>query len=114
MPDRLEFAIDIPPISPAALSVDGLADAGRERDPPRHRPGEQGGRIDVRANGWPRRGARQRGRHRRGLRETATPGTGLANLRERLRVFYGGEARSSWPRMRRTACWRRSRSMRQP
>ena len=30
---------------------------------------------------------------RPGLLDTATPGTGLANLRERLLAFYGNEAR---------------------
>ncbi len=93
MPDRLAYDVDLP---------NALADV---RFPPmalltlvenavRHGvdPSEAGGRIRVSA-------AEQHGRVAVsvtdtgvGMRETAAPGTGLTNLRERLLAFYGIEA----------------------
>jgi signal transduction histidine kinase len=95
MPDRLAFSIDI---------ADGL---GATRFPQmalltlienavRHGidPGETGGRIDVRA----RLDAADGRVHVEvvdtgvGMAETAQPGTGLGNLRDRLRGFFGADA----------------------
>lgn len=93
MPDRLEYTVS----SPAAL--EGL------RFPPmalltlvenavRHGidPSEAGGRIEVdvrEAGGQLEVSVTDTGV---GLRETAAPGTGLTNLRERLRGFFGDAA----------------------
>jgi LytS/YehU family sensor histidine kinase len=58
-------------------------------------PGEEGGRIEIGAHRdavsgelrvWVADGGI-------GMDVAAAPGTGLANLRERLAVFYGGRAR---------------------
>lgn len=94
MPDRLAFEMDVPAelqgmrFPPMALLtlVENAIRHGID-------PAEQGGRVVVRA-------------HREadgalvvsvadtgvGLRETRTPGTGLANLRERLAMFFGDGA----------------------
>ena len=57
-------------------------------------PTEQGGRIEVSAqraaDGTLMLRVADTGA---GLRESASPGTGLANLRERLAMFYGAAAR---------------------
>ena len=95
MPDRLTYTIDVP------------ADLLGERFPPmalitlvenaiRHGidPSEQGGRIELRAwreaDGTMCVGVADSGV---GLHDSATPGTGLANLRERLAMFFGSGAR---------------------
>lgn len=95
MPDRLSYTIDVP------------ADLLGERFPPmalitlvenaiRHGidPSEQGGRIELQASrdgdGTLRLRVADTGV---GLGESAAPGTGLANLRERLAMFFGAGAR---------------------
>ena len=94
MPDRLQFAMHADERrAPLPLPADDAADAGGERGAPRHRP-ERGGRPDRRA------GARARASccARRcidtgvGLRagHEAGTGTGLTNLRERLRLLFAG------------------------
>jgi signal transduction histidine kinase len=95
MPDRLQFGVDVP------------ADLQRERFPAmalltlvenavRHGvdPSEEGGRIDVGGardadGGW-RLWVADTGV---GLAENAAPGTGLANLRDRLQGIFGPAAR---------------------
>jgi len=96
MPDRLVFSIDIP-AELGALRVPAMALLTLVENAVRHGidPAEQGGRIDVRAE---RSGAAGEVRVSVadtgiGLLDTAAPGTGLANLRERLQVFYGHGAR---------------------
>src|SRR5436190_636757 len=96
MPDRLVFAIDIPD-ELGALPFPAMALLTLVENAVRHGidPAEQGGRIEVRAE---RSGAAGEVRVSVadtgvGLLDTAAPGTGLANLRERLQVFYGGDAR---------------------
>jgi len=95
MPDRFAFAIDIPP-GLAGLRFPSMALLTLVENAIRHGidPAEQGGRIDVRAerlvSGEVRVSVADTGA---GLLDTATPGTGLANLRERLLVFYGSGAR---------------------
>ena len=95
MPDRLQFAIDIPddlattPFPPMALLtlIENAIRHGID-------PSERGGRVDVRARREP-----GDGRIRVivadtgvGMAETAQPGTGLGNLRDRLRAFFGAGA----------------------
>ena len=95
MPDRLDFAIEIPP-ELARLRFPSMALLTLVENAIRHGidPTEQGGRIDVRAqklaSGEVRISVADTGA---GLLDTATPGTGLANLRERLLAFYGKDAR---------------------
>ncbi|HKX40013.1 MAG TPA: histidine kinase [Burkholderiaceae bacterium] len=96
MPDRLVFSIDIPE-EIGSLRFPTMALLTLVENAVRHGidPAEQGGRIDVHAE---RSGAAGEVRISVadtgvGLLDTAAPGTGLANLRERLQVFYGGDAR---------------------
>ncbi len=95
MPDRLAFTIDVPAevqagrFPPMALItlVENAVRHGID-------PSEQGGRIDVQArreaDGALRIVVADTGI---GLRDSAAPGTGLANLRERLAMFFGAGAR---------------------
>jgi signal transduction histidine kinase len=95
MPDRLAFTIDVPAelqagrFPPMALItlVENAVRHGID-------PSEQGGRIDVRASrdadGTLCLSVADTGV---GLRDSAAPGTGLANLRERLAMFFGAGAR---------------------
>lgn len=94
MPDRLTFEIDVPAelegtrFPPMALLtlVENAIRHGID-------PAEQGGRIAVRArreaDGTLVASVADSGV---GLSETRTPGTGLANLRERLAMFFGDGA----------------------
>ena len=95
MPDRLAFTIDVPAglqagrFPPMALItlVENAVRHGID-------PSEQGGRIEVQASGDAdgtlRLVVADTGV---GLRDSAAPGTGLANLRERLAMFFGAGAR---------------------
>jgi signal transduction histidine kinase len=93
MPDRLQYSIAIePPLD--ALRLPPLTLLTLVENAVRHGidPSESGGQIEVGAE----RGAtgvrlwvRDSGR---GLDETQAPGTGLANLRERLKAAYGERA----------------------
>ncbi len=94
MPDRLDYAVVVgpglerwpcPPMSLLTL-VENAVRHGID-------PSETGGRIDVEVT-------QEAGRVRIvvaddgvGMSESAQPGTGLGNLRERLAAFYGGRAR---------------------
>jgi len=93
MPDRLRYEVDIAPEftherfpSMALLTlVENAVQHGID-------PSEEGGRIEVRAV---RDGALLRVAvidSGVGMDETAVPGTGLANLRARLKAFYGADA----------------------
>jgi len=94
MPDRLQFAIQVdeasrglrcPPSTLLAL-VENAVRHGID-------PSEEGGRIDVRVQV-------KDGRCRAEVRDTGVglatpgdgPGTGLASLRERLQLTFGGDA----------------------
>jgi len=95
MPDRLQYTIDIDP-AVHALRLPPMTLLTLVENAVRHGidPSEAGGRIDV--------GARRdvaTGRIRlwvgdsgRGIDESKAPGTGLANLRERLAASYGDRA----------------------
>jgi signal transduction histidine kinase len=96
MPDRLAFDIAIPDAL-AGVRFPSMALLTLVENAIRHGidPGEQGGRIELRAVRDERSGVvtvtvADTGV---GLRETGTPGTGLANLRARLAAFYGPQAR---------------------
>ena len=92
MPDRLQFAIEVEPAL-AELPVPPLALLTLVENAVRHGidPSIEGGRIEVGA----RRDAATGARHLWvadtgiGMAETATPGTGLANLRARLLGAFG-------------------------
>jgi hypothetical protein len=95
MPDRLSFLVSADPAL-EALPFPAMALLTLVENAVRHGidPGEEGGRIEVRV-------AREGGRLRAqvldtgvGLRAGASSGggTGLANLRERLRLLHGAEA----------------------
>ncbi len=94
MPDRLQFDVDLPE-DLQALRFPSMALLTLVENAVRHGidPAEQGGRIDVGAarddDGALRVWVRDTGV---GMAETAQPGTGLNNLRERLAVFYGAGA----------------------
>jgi signal transduction histidine kinase len=95
MPDRLQYSLDVDPTL-HALRLPPMTLLTLVENAVRHGidPSETGGRIDV--------GARREasaGRVRlwvsdtgRGIDESQAPGTGLANLRERLAAVYGGDA----------------------
>jgi len=96
MPDRLSFTIDIaPPLD--AERFPSMALLTLVENAIRHAidPGEQGGHIAVGARREPVTGdlciwVADTGA---GMAETAQPGTGLSNLRERLGAFFGPAAR---------------------
>ena len=95
MPDRLAYSIEIAD-SVRAVRFPQMALLTLIENAVRHGidPGEGGGRIDVRAE---RDAASGRVRvvvadSGVGMDETAVPGTGLGNLRDRLRGFFGPEA----------------------
>lgn len=96
MPDRLQFAIDVPP-ELAGERFPAMALLTLVENAIHHGidPAEQGGRIDVRA--WRDAATGELGVSVAdtgvGMSETTAPGTGLANLRERLQAFYGPAAR---------------------
>jgi Histidine kinase len=96
MPDRLAFAIDVAP-ELAGERFPSMALLTLVENAIRHGidPGEQGGRIDLGARRDAASGELQVWVEDSGvgLRETAQPGTGLANLRARLAAFYGPAAR---------------------
>jgi len=95
MPDRLQFAIDVdeaalelrcPPTSLLTL-VENAVRHGID-------PSEEGGRIDVRAQVQAGRCRLQVCDTGMGLHAAGTGlGTGLASLRERLALVFGGDAR---------------------
>lgn len=95
MPDRLQFSVGVPaelharrfPAMALLTLVENAVKHGID-------PGEEGGRIDVGGAAEPD------GRWRLwvadtgvGLAQNASPGTGLANLRDRLQGVFGPEAR---------------------
>jgi signal transduction histidine kinase len=95
MPDRLEFSIEVSE-SVRSIRFPQMALLTLIENAVRHGidPGERGGRIDIRAD----RDAAS-GRVRVvvadtgvGMDETAVPGTGLRNLRDRLHGFFGPDA----------------------
>jgi LytS/YehU family sensor histidine kinase len=94
MPDRLHFTVDGDPAlqgfpCPPMLLLTLVENAVRHGID----PSETGGTIAVtsrRDGGVVRLVVRDDGV---GMGESAVPGTGLANLRERLATFYGGAAR---------------------
>jgi signal transduction histidine kinase len=93
MPDRLQFDLSIDPVL-RALRVPPMTLLTLVENAVRHGidPSETGGRIDVGAE-RNAEGARLWVRDTgRGLDEHRPPGTGLANLRERLAVAYGDRA----------------------
>jgi signal transduction histidine kinase len=94
MPDRLRFAVDLPadlqavPFTPLAVLtlVENAVRHGID-------PSEDGGEIRVAAR---REGSQVRvsvADTGRGLAANAVPGTGLDNVRERLKARYGDSAR---------------------
>ncbi|MEP6740489.1 MAG: histidine kinase [Caldimonas sp.] len=96
MPDRLRFAIDVPDeLARASFPPMGLLTLVENAIRHGIDPSENGGRIEVRASRSPATaevhvavvdtGA--------GMAESALPGTGLENLRSRLRAFFGPLAR---------------------
>jgi signal transduction histidine kinase len=95
MPDRLQYAIHVAD-ELRNLRFPGMALLTLVENAVRHGidPAEQGGRIELRAwcddDGTLVLRVADTGA---GLREGAPPGTGLANLRERLAMFYGADAR---------------------
>jgi len=95
MPDRLQYEIDVPD-DLRGLRFPGMALLTLVENAIRHGidPAEQGGRVEVQArrNGDGTLTLRVADTGA-GLRESAPPGTGLANLRERLVMFYGAAAR---------------------
>ncbi len=93
MPDRLQYSITIEP-QLHALRLPPLTLLTLVENAVRHGidPSESGGRIEVgaeRSAAGVRLWVRDSGR---GLDETHAPGTGLANLRERLGATYGERA----------------------
>jgi signal transduction histidine kinase len=94
MPDRLGYEIDVP-AELLGLRFPGMALLTLVENAIRHGidPAERGGRIVVRAwrdgDGSVTLSVADTGA---GLRDGAATGTGLANLRERLAMFYGGAA----------------------
>lgn len=94
MPDRLRYEVDVPP-ELAAKRFPAMALLTLVENAIRHGidPSEQGGAIQVQArrlaDGTLQVGVADTGV---GLRETSAPGTGLANLRERLAAFHGDGA----------------------
>jgi len=97
MPDRLRFTVETDPAlqgfpCPPMLLLTLVENAVRHGID----PAESGGSIVVTASRETRGGDHVRLAVRDdgvGMGESAVPGTGLANLRERLAAFYGGAAR---------------------
>jgi hypothetical protein len=93
MPDRLAFSVSVPPelaprrFPPMALLtlVENAVRHGID-------PSEAGGSIRVEARELAQGIEVSVADSGVGLRETAAPGTGLNNLRERLRAFFGDAA----------------------
>ncbi|HJV60002.1 MAG TPA: histidine kinase [Albitalea sp.] len=94
MPDRLSFDVAVPP-ELQGLRFPSMALLTLVENAIRHGvdPSEEGGRVEVGA-------AREAGTIRvwvadsgAGMSEQAAPGTGLTNLRARLKAFYGDAAR---------------------
>ena len=93
MPDRLEFSVSVPPelagrrFPPMALLtlVENAVRHGVD-------PSEAGGRIDVVAREQAGQIEVEVADTGVGMSETTAPGTGLGNLRERLRAFFGDAA----------------------
>ena len=94
MPDRLSFSVQVPP-DLQRLRFPTMALLTLVENAIRHGidPSEQGGRIEVGAARSPGAVVLWVADTGVGMSETATPGTGLANLRERLKAFFGSEAR---------------------
>jgi signal transduction histidine kinase len=96
MPDRLTFSVQVPP-DLAGLKFPSMALLTLVENAVRHGidPSEQGGRIDVGAVRDPAGGTLKVwvADTGVGMSETAAAGTGLANLRARLKGFYGDAAR---------------------
>jgi signal transduction histidine kinase len=94
MPDRLQFSLELDP-GLRGLRFPPMALLTLVENAVRHGidPSEQGGRIEVgarrEAGGTVRLWVADSGV---GLAESAQPGTGLTNLRERLRAFFGPQA----------------------
>jgi signal transduction histidine kinase len=94
MPDRLHFDVRVDP-SLRGLRFPSMALLTLVENAVRHGidPAENGGTIDVRAergaDGTVRVTVADSGV---GMSESAQPGTGLTNLRERLRAFFGASA----------------------
>ncbi|HEX3140759.1 MAG TPA: histidine kinase [Rhizobacter sp.] len=93
MPDRLEFDVSGPP-ELAPLRFPPMALLTLVENAVRHGidPSETGGRIRVEAREQAGQVEVSVADTGLGLRETAAPGTGLINLRERLRAFFGDAA----------------------
>jgi signal transduction histidine kinase len=96
MPDRLTFEVRVP-AELGALRFPPMALLTLVENAVHHGidPAEQGGHIEVRAErpmaqGEVRVSVADTGV---GMQETAVPGTGLSNLRERLQAAFGGRAR---------------------
>lgn len=96
MPDRLRFAVATPP-GADALRFPAMALLTLVENAVRHGidPSVDGGAIDVGGRCDPHTGIMTLwvGDTGVGMSETATPGTGLSNLRGRLHAFYGAGAR---------------------
>jgi LytS/YehU family sensor histidine kinase len=94
MPDRLHFTVDIAPAL-AALRFPPMGLLTLVENAIRHGvdPCCEPTRVEVRAVLAPSGGARISVADTGiGMSETAREGVGLANLRERLRAFFGSEA----------------------
>jgi signal transduction histidine kinase len=93
MPDRLEFSVRWP-AELAALRFPPMALLTLVENAVRHGidPSETGGRIEVEAREQAGQIELSVADTGAGMSETAAPGTGLTNLRERLRVFFGDAA----------------------
>jgi LytS/YehU family sensor histidine kinase len=99
MPDRLQFAVDVP-THVRATRFPSMALLTLVENAVRHGidPSCDGGRIDVGAAQEVDAAGRRRLRlwvadTGQGLSESAQPGIGLANLRARLQAFFQGRAR---------------------
>ena len=95
MPDRLAFEVDMPPAL-AGLPFPPMALLTLVENAVRHGidPSETGGRIEVGARADARQASVEIWVHDTGvgLDDKAAPGTGLTNLRERLKATYGDAA----------------------
>lgn len=93
MPDRLEFSVNLP-AELAARRFPPMALLTLVENAVRHGidPGEAGGRIRVEVREQPGAVEVSVADTGVGMSETAAAGTGLNNLRERLRAFFGDAA----------------------